>query len=117
MLFSIPMIILLGILVFFLARGVTRMVMSSHDAGQNLAEERIELQRAQYRYDSLTADLELLRTDFGKEQLVRKKYDVVLPGEEVVKLIGGEEDVQIIVEEDPSWFSLFFDSIRSWFSK
>jgi len=117
MLFSIPMIIILLIFVFFLTRGVTRMVMRSHDALQKLAEERIELERAQERNGSLATDLHLLRTDFGKEQLIRQKYNVALPGEEYVRLVGREEKVRIIVEEDRSWFGGVFDSIGSWFGK
>lgn len=91
------------------------MVIRSHDAGQKLEEERLELDRARERHDALVTDLEILRTDFGKEELLRKKYDVVLPGEEVIKLVGNEERAQVVIEEDISWFKSVFTSITSWF--
>lgn len=91
------------------------MFMRAHNAQQKLEEERIELQRAQVRHDQLSADLELLRTDFGKEELLRQKFNVVKPGEEMIKLVDGNGEIVVPVEEDRSFVGGLFDRVASWF--
>lgn len=90
------------------------MFMRAQNASDRLEEERLEFERAKERHDVLNGDIELLRTDFGKEVLVREKYGVVLPGEEVIKLVGEENEREVIVEEEQSFIKTLFDALKFW---
>jgi hypothetical protein len=67
------------------------------------------------RYDAISADLEALSTNRGKEEIVREKFNVVKDGEGVVVLPFMRASVEETVEPLPKVKKSFWSFVKGLF--
>jgi cell division protein FtsB len=98
-LYSKASILILIVFLGFLAKGAWGMygkMKASSEARETTARE---LKNVSDRKNSVTKEIGSLKTKEGMESEIRSKFNVAMPGEQVLILIKGEEAPQEIKEE------------------
>lgn len=112
--YSIPVLILLLVILFFVLKGTWIIFMkSSYSHKQKIAVEA-ELIALQERKNSIEKKIQRLNTETGVEEEIRSKYDVAKEGEKLIVIVD-EEEKEINTEENKGFVNKFFTTIGSWF--
>lgn len=113
-LYSIPFIIILFIILFFLVKGVYGIFKKSQYSERQKAAVESELFELQQKKESIEQKINRLHTETGKEEEVRSKFDVAREGEKLIVIVEDEEVVPV-AEKDHGLVGKFFTTIGSWF--
>lgn len=113
-LYSIPFIIILFIILFFLVKGVWGIFKKSQYSERQKAAVESELVELQQKKQSIEERIHRLQTETGKEEEVRSKFDVAREGEKLIVIVE-EEEVIPVIEKDHGLVGKFFTTIGSWF--
>ena len=107
--FSKPIIILEIIILILLFKGVAGVYSKYKRAEGKKENTQIEFDRVEGRYIKLGDKVEYLDSSFAQEEAFRERFDVVLPGEEVIKLVDKEIEVKEIkkIEKKGFWSRIF----------
>ncbi len=112
--YSIPVLILLLVILFFVLKGTWIIFMkSSYSHKQKIAVEA-ELIALQERKNSIEKKIQRLNTETGVEEEIRSKYDVAKDGEKLIVIVD-EEEKEVDTEENKGFVNKFFTTIGSWF--
>lgn len=105
---SKPVIIVEIILLILLTKGVFNVYGKYQRASDTRDNIQKEFDRVSERHNKLEKRVEYLGTDFAQEEAMRERFDVLLPGEEVIKLVDREVEVEndVEVEEKGFWSRL-----------
>jgi cell division protein FtsB len=87
-------LVVLAIALFFVVRGTIRVYRNYSVASEDLDKVKEDIQTLQKRNAELDVSLEHLQTEEGKDYEIRKKLDVVKPGERVIQVIDESENTQ-----------------------
>jgi len=103
--YSKPLIILEIILIVLLFKGVWGVYAKYKRASNTMDNTQIEFNKVDDRYNKLQNKVDYLGTEFAQEEAMRERFDVIHPGEEVIKLVNKEVQVQEveIVEKKGFW--------------
>ena len=103
--YSKPVIVIELVLIFLLIRGVWGVYAKYQRASDTRDNTQIEFNKVDERHAKLEDKVEYLGTEFAQEEALRERFDVVAPGEEVIKLVNKEieEEEVIIVERKGLW--------------
>lgn len=103
--YSKPVIILEIILIILLVRGVWSVYVKYKRAADTRDNTQIEFDKVNKRHIELEEKVAYLSTDFAQEEALRERFDVVAPGEEVIKLVNKEVEVDdyIPLEKKGFW--------------
>lgn len=77
-----------------------------------IAEKR--LLDLQERKETLTKDIAHINDQTGKEELLRDRFHVVAPGEELVIIVDENEKTQVVLDKKSE--ASFWDTIRTFFT-
>lgn len=112
--YSIPVLILLLVILFFVLKGTWIIFMkSSYSHKQKIAVEA-KLIALQERKNSIEKKIQRLNTETGVEEEIRSKYDVAKEGEKLIVIVD-EEEKEINTEENKGFVNKFFTTVGSWF--
>lgn len=112
--YSIPVLILLLVVLFFVLKGTWIIFMkSSYSHKQKIAVEA-ELIALQERKNSIEKKIQRLNTETGVEEEIRSKYDVAKEGEKLIVIVD-EEEKNVDTNENKGLVNKFFTTISSWF--
>ncbi len=98
-LYSKTTLVVLLILMVFLAKAVWSVYLKDKESARNTVMASNELAQLQARHDFLTQELGRLKTAEGKEEEIRKKYQVSKPGEQVVVIVEATASLPVQIEE------------------
>jgi cell division protein FtsB len=113
-LYSKASIIVLAILLVMCAKGAWGMygkMVASAEAKENASRE---LHNITQRKTNVGDEISRLKTKEGLETEIRGKFNVAMPGEEVIILIKGEEAPQQVQEE--GFFESIFNRTKAFFT-
>ena len=113
-LYSKASIIVLAILFVWFTKGVWGMygrMQVSAEARDNAGRELYNLTG---RKENVSKEIQRLKTKEGMETEIRSKFNVAMPGEEVLILIKGEEVPQQVEEE--GFFESVFNKTKAFFT-
>ncbi len=86
--------VFLIILLFFVIRGTFRVYHNYSIARDDLHKVKDDINTLQKRNSQLDKDLGRLNTEEGRDYEIRRKLDVVKPGERVIQVIDESENTQ-----------------------
>lgn len=84
----------LCIALFFIIRGTIRVYGNYANASRDLEKVRTDIDALEKRNSELDQRLEHLQTEEGRDYEIRKKLDVVRPGERVIQIIDTPENTR-----------------------
>ncbi len=93
MLYSPIILILLGIVLFILIKGVWGVYQKNKLSAQNLEREKTELEKLNQRQKNLASSIDYLKTDQGVEDEIRTKFRAIRDGEKVVVIVDNQATV------------------------
>ena len=85
--YSKTTVIILIIVLLLFAQGTWRIYLKEKESRQNLERVESQLSTLTERKDTLTAQIERLNTEQGKEDEIRSKFQVSKPGEQVLVIV------------------------------
>ena len=100
MVFRLGLVIVFGILVFFIARATWNIYEKNSVARKERNESREELKNLEERHTQISSDLEKLKTDRGLEEEIRSKFQVSKPGEHTIVLLDPKKEEEIEVKKN-----------------
>jgi cell division protein FtsB len=108
-------LLLLFVLIVIVGRSLislsTKQISSSEE--MRLVEaKRLELEA---RHENLTKKVVELNTNEGLEREIRSKFDVILPGEQVIMVV--DKEVQAPIKEEPSVIKKLWNGVVGVFKK
>jgi cell division protein FtsB len=112
--YSKASIVILVILLSMFAKGAWGMygkMQASAEAKENASRE---LHNLTERKNNVSEEIGRLKTTEGLETEIRGKFNVAMPGEEVIILIKGEEVPQVV--EEQGFFESFFNKTKAFFT-
>ena len=102
--YSKPIILIELILVFLLFKGVVGVWSKYNRAAETRDNIQVEYTRVEERYSTLENKVKYLETDFAKEEAIRERFDVALPGENVIKLVDKEIEITEPIQKEKEGF-------------
>ena len=92
-------------MIVLLFKGVWGVYAKYKRASNTMDNTQIEFNKVDDRYNKLQNKVDYLGTEFAQEEAMRERFDVIHPGEEVIKLVNKEVQVQEveIVEKKGFW--------------
>jgi len=102
--FSKPIIVLEIILLVLLVKGVFGVYEKYLRAKEERDNITIEYNRVEERFVNLESKVDYLGTDFAREEVIRERFDVSLPGENVIKLVDKEIEVREVEVKEEKGF-------------
>ncbi len=109
---SRPVLALLLIMTLVFAWSVMGIVSKAVEASKNkkIAEDKIaELQKNQ---EKLSADIQNLQTDKGKEAAVREKFGLVKDGEGIIVVVQDKNQPETTAPKQNGFFSFFKNLLK-----
>ena len=101
----------LFVLLIFSVMAVWNVWTKQQESGQLRTEAQIQLEELSRREKKLTAEIESLKTERGKEASMRKEYDVGAPGEHLVVIIDPTPTTTVhattTMQRIQTWFSFW----------
>lgn len=110
-LYSVPSLLVLGILATFLARGAFNLVMVERQSAERVKELEAEVKALDVREGELTASIEKLQTEDGIVEEIKEKFSAVREGEHVAIIVDERRKATTSEEEKKGWFGRFWDAI------
>src|SRR3989344_1624913 len=115
--YSVWLQAILGIIflaLIFLTVKVYKKSRISADKSEEIKEEMAKLEK---RNAELAAEAARLESESGREEEIRKRFDVAKPGEKILVIVDKiGEDVKINgAENKGGFFSLFWPLVKNWF--
>ncbi len=86
-LYSPVFLILLGVILFSMLRGVWNVYKKERLSMENLKQEQVEHDKLIARQNNLASSLEYLKTEDGIESEIRSKFRAIKDGEQVTVII------------------------------
>jgi len=108
MLYSTGVLVLLGIVVFFLGRATWDVYQKAKLTSENRQEALNELTRLQKQEATLKAELERLQTDRGIEEELRSKFNVAKEGEQVITIVSPQNTTENSDDQVLPWWKRVF---------
>ncbi len=108
---SRPVLICLGLLILLFSWNIAVFIGKAVNTGRNKQMAADKLAELQQEKEKLSADIERLKTDKGKEESIREKFGLALPGEGLIVVVD-EKPVPASVENDTGGLFSFF---KRWF--
>lgn len=108
-LYSIPSVIILTILLFFVARGVYAVYLKENDSQVEVDRVQQQMGQLQSRYAAIQQDSDRLKSTDGVEAEIRTKFDVVKEGEGVIVVV--DRNTPTIQEDKRGTLTRFWDSV------
>jgi len=90
-LYSVWVIVLVLTLAFFSVRAAWRATEKSHIASSNLKRLQNELEELRKQESALLTEIDKLDSEKGREEEIRKRFNVVKDGEEMVVVVWDDE--------------------------
>lgn len=109
-LYSKVTIVILLVLVVLLARSSWERFQIEREMAGRAAQTEAELDELQERKSDLEERVEYLEGERGIEEEIRKNFDVAKEGEQIIILMGEQEDTEVeevSVEEDSAWYQFW----------
>lgn len=106
--------ILLAVILLFLliiSKAAFNVYKRERYSNENLEALKAKKENLLARADNLSEEIENLKTDRGKEEALREKFNVVKSGEEVIALVEPKEIATSTDEQGKT----FWAYIKSWF--
>ncbi|MFA7193407.1 MAG: septum formation initiator family protein [Candidatus Paceibacterota bacterium] len=114
MIFSVPVLILLCIILFFVAKGSWGVYKKYSLSKSELENSQADLTVLEEKKQTIEAKIEKLQTETGIEKEIRSKFDVAREGEKLIVIVEDKVTEEIVVEEK-GFFGNFFTTIGGWF--
>lgn len=112
--YSKASIIILAILLVMFAKGAWGMYGKMQASAEAKETAEMELRRLTERKDNVSREIGRLKTKEGLETEIRGKFNVAMPGEEVIILVKGEEVPQEVEKE--GFFESIFNKTKAFFT-
>ncbi len=113
-LYSKASIVVLAILLAMFAKGAWGFYGKMEASAEARDNASRELNNLTERKDNVNKEIMRLRTKEGMETEIRGKFNVAMPGEEVIILVKGEEVPQEI--EEKGFFESIFNKTKAFFT-
>lgn len=97
--YSKPVLIVLLILLFFVAKAVWNAYEKASIARANVVTAQRELDELEIRYTEVEQDLKRFDTEEGIEAEIRSTYGLAREGEQVIIIVDEEENASTTMEE------------------
>ena len=108
MLYSTGVLVVLGVIVFFLGHATWDVYQKAKVTDERRQEALNELSRLKKQEATLQDQLKRLQTDRGVEEEVRTKFNVAKEGEKVVTIVSPQnEDGSGALQASPWWKRIF----------
>jgi len=106
---SKPFIILEIIFIVLIFRGVWGVYDKYKRAEETRDNTQAEFEKVNDRYLKLEKRVEYLGTDFAQEEALRERFNVLKEGEEVIRMVNKETEIEedIVEEEKGFWKNIF----------
>jgi len=112
--FSIPVLILLFIILFFVAKGSWGVYKKYSLSKSELENSQSDLAVLEEKKQTIETKIEKLQTETGIEKEIRSKFDVAREGEKLIVIVEDKVAEEIVVEKK-GFFGNFFTTIGGWF--
>lgn len=112
--FSVPVLILLFIILFFVAKGSWGVYKKYSLSKNELENSQSDLALLEEKKKTIEAKIEKLNTETGVEKEIRSKFDVAREGEKLIVIVEDKITEEIVVEEK-GFIGKFFTTIGGWF--
>lgn len=112
--FSVPVLILLFIILFFVAKGSWGVYKKYSLSKSELENSQSDLAALEEKKQTIENKIKKLQTETGIEKEIRSKFDVAKEGEKLIVIVEDKVAEEILVEEK-GFFGNFFTTIGGWF--
>lgn len=112
--FSVPVLILLFIILFFVAKGSWGVYKKYSLSKSELENSQSDLAVLEEKKEKIESKIEKLQTETGIEKEIRSKFDVAREGEKLIVIVEDKVEEEIVVEKK-GFFGKFFTTIGGWF--
>ncbi|PIR68569.1 hypothetical protein COU49_00205 [Candidatus Nomurabacteria bacterium CG10_big_fil_rev_8_21_14_0_10_35_16] len=112
LIYSWPILILLGIMLVFFTLGVFRFLIKMIETSKNREIAELKVAELQETKKELTHDIENLKTSQGLEENIREKFGLAKEGEGLIIVVDNKENVNLSEETEQNWLISLFDK---WF--
>jgi len=109
---SIPVLFVLGIILFIFAWGIVSFIDTMKDTVKNKKNAEVKVNELQQRKEQLLTDINNLTTDTGKEKIFREDYGLAKEGEGVIIVVDEKKSEDDTVKVKNKGFLGF---IKNWF--
>ncbi len=111
---SRPILVLFGIVILVFAWSVLSFLGKMRTAQENRALAEAKVEDLRIKKEKLSADIENLKTDEGKEQIFRENFGLAKAGEDLIIIVDDKNIKEAGEEkEDKGFFSIFY--FWNWF--
>ncbi len=107
----IPILLVLALLTFFMAHAAWGMYAKYSVSRHNLKSKKNLLDEVQENKNQLERKLEFIKSDFGKEYLLRANYSYAKDGEKMIVITQSDtnDSVASSTDKKQNWFSKLFN--------
>ena len=104
--------VILVVIIIWLSISVWGVYRKQDMTKDNLLKTTVSLNNLKNREKMLTAEIESLKTNTGKEEEIREKYGLVKAGEEVIVVVDKDDNIDSVAEPLKVGF---WEKIWGWF--
>lgn len=108
------LLIFMFLVLLFLSKGAFSAYSKERDSRVEVERVFKEKEALDKRYQIMSEQSDILKSDIGIESEIRNKFDVVKSGEGVIVIV--DKDMPIIEEDKRGVLKRFWDSVRGAFS-
>ncbi|MDB5254279.1 MAG: hypothetical protein JWL80_345, partial [Parcubacteria group bacterium] len=111
-LYSIPVLVVLGIVVAFLLRGTYQVIRKDITSANSVKEMEAKAAQLADRQEQLKKNIDKLSTDDGIDAEIKDKFSVSKPGEHVAIIVDEKAVVSTTTPEKPNLFKRMWNKVR-----
>src|SRR4051812_32947497 len=113
MLYSLPSIIILLIIAFFMAKAAYHVYTKDKESAELTDSLKEKITSLSGREATIEADIERLNTDEGKVEEIKRKFNVASPGEHIAVVTDAREKPATTTDESRPWYKRIWNDIIS----
>ena len=101
-----PVLLVMVILIFLLGQGVVNVYKKNEQAKDKVNKVLKQKEVLQKDYDALKKEMDTIKTNFGVEAELRRKFDIAKEGEELIVIVDVEKEIETVEEKKTWWGSV-----------
>ncbi|OHA89906.1 MAG: hypothetical protein A2832_02105 [Candidatus Zambryskibacteria bacterium RIFCSPHIGHO2_01_FULL_44_22b] len=110
-LYSIPSIVILGLVSFVLAKGAVKIILKEEESRKRVEDLQAEVATMALREETLKRSIERLETPEGIEDEIKDKFGVVREGEHVAIIVDEKRAATSTDDSSAPWYKRFWGVI------
>jgi cell division protein FtsB len=111
-LYSMPVLVILGIVVIFLLRGTYQVLQKDVTSANSVKEMEAKVAQLTDRQEQLKRNIDKLSTDDGIDAEIKDKFSVSKPGEHVAIIVDEKAAASTSVPEETNIFKRMWHALR-----